>query len=344
MRSSSGVIHARQTVLRKRITEWKQWAFLAAFSFVLPAIPAEQSFSVPATNKVDVMDMNLEDLMKITVTSPSKRPEKLADAAAAIYVITQEDIRRSGVTSIPEALRLAPGMEVARQDAHTWAISSRGFNDEFANQLLVLIDGRSVYTPLFAGVYWDVQDLTLEDINRIEVIRGPGAALWGANAVNGVINITTKRAKDTQGLLISGIEGNEEGPIASFRYGGKIDEHSYYRVYGKYVHRDNSRLPDDSPANDSWSMWRGGFRYDLEPTAQNLLTVQGDVYSGDLNQSVTVPTLSPPYSDVLRDKVNVFGGNVLTRVVGHEHHRDQADHGTGRDVDRDRIARMIGRK
>src|SRR5437868_5077902 len=114
-----------------------------------------------------------------------------------------------------------------------WAISSRGFNDEFANQLLVLIDGRSVYTPLFAGVYWDVQDLPLEDINRIEVIRGPGAALWGANAVNGVINITTKRARDTQGILVSGIEGNEEGPIASFRYGGKVDEHSYYRVYGK---------------------------------------------------------------------------------------------------------------
>ena len=151
MRTSSGVIHARQTVLRKSITEWKQWAFLAAFSFVLPAIPAEQSFTAPATNKVDVMDKSLEELMTITITSVSKRPEKLSDAPAAIYVITQEDIRRSGVTSIPEALRMAPGMEVARQDAHTWAISSRGFNDEFANQLLVLIDGRSVYTPLFAS-------------------------------------------------------------------------------------------------------------------------------------------------------------------------------------------------
>src|SRR6185436_4185099 len=193
---------ARKTILRRRMT-WGWSMLLIGLGIVLPAVAAEQpvpSIAV-ATNKVDVMDMDLEALMKIEVTSVSKRPEKLSDAAAAIYVITSEDIRRSGATSIPEALRLAPGLEVARQDSHTWAISSRGFNDEFANQLLVLIDGRSVYTPLFAGVYWDVQDLPLEDINQIEVIRGPGAALWGANAVNGVINITTKRAKDTQGLL-----------------------------------------------------------------------------------------------------------------------------------------------
>ena len=131
--------------------------------------------------------------------------------------------------------------------------------------------------------------------------------------MNGVINITTKKAKDTQGLLVSGIEGNEEGPIASFRYGGKVDEHSYYRVYGKYLHRDDSFLPDGTSANDSWSMWRGGFRYDLEPDQQNLYTIQGDAYSGDLNQSVTVPTLSAPYSQVLQDKVNVVGANILSR-------------------------------
>src|SRR5687768_355373 len=164
-----------------------------------------------------IVDRSLEELMGLQyiVTSPSKKQETVLDAAASIFVITDEDIRRSGVTSIPEALRLSPGVEVARQDAHTWAISSRGFNDEFANQLLVLIDGRSVYTPLFAGVYWDVQDLMLEDIDRIEVIRGPGATLWGANAVNGVINITTKSAKDTQGWLVTGGGGTEE-------YGGAV--------------------------------------------------------------------------------------------------------------------------
>jgi iron complex outermembrane receptor protein len=280
---------------------------------LLPAFAAEHPIVSPAGGKVDVMEMDLESLMKIEVTSVSKRPEKLSDAAAAIYVITQEDIRRSGVTSIPEALRLAPGLEVARQDSHTWAISSRGFNDEFANQLLVLIDGRSVYTPLFAGVYWDVQDLPLEDINRIEVIRGPGAALWGANAVNGVINITTKKAKDTQGVLVTAGGGNEERGFATVRYGGKVGEKAFYRVYAKYLNRDDSELPDGSSANDSWSMWRGGFRFDLEPTDQNFFTLQGDAYHGDLNQSVTVPSLTGPLSQELRDKVNVSGGNVLGR-------------------------------
>lgn len=259
------------------------------------------------------MEMDLEALMKIEVTSVSKRPEKLSDAAAAIYVITQEDIRRSGATSIPEALRMAPGLEVARQDSHTWAISSRGFNDEFANQLLVLIDGRSVYTPLFAGVYWDVQDLPLEDINRIEVIRGPGAALWGANAVNGVINITTKKAKDTQGLLVTTGGGNEEQGFGTFRYGGKVNDDLFYRFYGKVLNRDNSSLTNGMPANDRWTMWQGGFRMDWEPGDQNMFTLQGDIYTGTLNQAVTVPLLTAPYSEELRDKVNVSGGNILGR-------------------------------
>lgn len=151
----------------------------------------------------DLTELSLEGLMNIEVTSVSKKTEKLSKAAAAIFVITQEDIRRSGVTSMAEALRLAPGIEVARVDAHPWAISAHGFNDVFANKLLVLLDGRSIYTPLFSGVFWDQQDTLREDIERIEVIRGPGATLWGANAVNGVINIITKRARDTQGGLLT---------------------------------------------------------------------------------------------------------------------------------------------
>src|SRR4051812_3766965 len=291
MKSLSCITDAERPFLGKR--KWKQLAaILAGCSVLLRGIAADHTATSSGTN---VMDMDLEALMKIAVTSPSKRPEKLSDAAAAIYVITQEDIRRSGVTSIPEALRMAPGLEVARQDSHTWAISSRGFNDEFANQLLVLIDGRSVYTPLFAGVYWDVQDVPLEDINRIEVIRGPAAALWGANAVNGVINITTKKAKDTQGLLVTVGGGNEEQGFATFRSGGQIGENAYYRIYGKYLNRDDSDLPDGSPAHDSWQMWHGGFRFDWEPDVQNLFTLQGDVYTGNLNQAVTVPSLNPPY-------------------------------------------------
>jgi len=153
----------------------------------------------------------------------------------------------------------------------------------------------------------------LEDIHRIEVIRGPGASLWGANAVNGVINITTKRARDTQGLLISGGAGTEERGFGSIRYGGKIGEHAFYRVYGKYFNRDNSELPDGSDANDSWFMYRGGLRFDWEPTDQNLFTLQGDIYKGELNQTVTIPLLTFPFSAQLTDEVNVAGGNVLGR-------------------------------
>jgi iron complex outermembrane recepter protein len=313
-------IHTRRTktVSWGKNSACRQWAaFLAAFGLLLGAFAAEHpevSAPTKAEGKVDVMDLTLDELLTMKVTSPSKKPERLSDAAAAIYVITGEDIRRSGATSIPEALRLAPGLEVARQDSHTWAISSRGFNDEFANQLLVLIDGRSVYTPLFAGVYWDVQDFPLEDINRIEVIRGPGAALWGANAVNGVINITTKRAKDTQGLLVTGGAGTEERGFGTLRYGGKIGEKAFYRVYGKYLNRDDSAMTNGSPANDSWSMWRGGLRIDWEPTTHNLFTLQGDIYTGELNQTVTVPSLTAASgTEEFRDEVGVSGGNVLGR-------------------------------
>src|SRR5438034_6236436 len=187
--------------------------------------------------------MSIEDLMSLEVTSVSKRTQRVADAAAAIFVLTQEDIRRSGATSIPEALRLVPGLEVARIDQNKWAIGSRGFNGRFDNKLLVLIDGRSVYTPLFSGVYWNVQDVMLEDVDRIEVIRGPGATLWGANAVDGVINIITKPAKATQGLLVTAGAGTEERGFGSVRYGTKLAENLYVRFYGKYFYRDDSVTP-----------------------------------------------------------------------------------------------------
>ena len=278
---------------------------------------AAESASAGANGRVpngEVMNKTLEELMNLTITSVGRKSEPLSTAASAIHVITQEDIRRSGATSIAEALRLSPGLEVARQDAHTWAISSRGFNDEFANQLLVLIDGRSVYTPLFAGVYWDVQDLVLEDIDRIEVIRGPGGTLWGANAVNGVINITTKSAKETQGVLVTAGAGTEEQGFGTVRYGGTIGETAFYRVYAKGFNRDESVLRDGSDANDSWWMSRGGFRYDWLPDIKNTFTLQGDVYYGELDQSVTVvdPTV-PGFFRVIDDPVETSGGNILGR-------------------------------
>src|SRR5258708_27036149 len=178
--------------------------------------------------------LSIEELANLEVTSVSRRPEPWFTAASAIQVITSEDILRSGASSLPEALRLAPNLQVAQVDSRQWAISSRGFNNGLANKLFVMIDGRTVYTPLFAGVFWDVQDTMMEDIDRIEVISGPGSTLWGANAVNGVINVITKSAKDTQGTLLTAGGGTELRDFAGARYGGKLGENVYFRLYGKY--------------------------------------------------------------------------------------------------------------
>src|SRR5207302_1117346 len=212
---------------------------------------------------------SLEELLQIEVTTGARHAEKLSESPAAIAVITQDDIRRSGATTLPEILRLAPGLDVARLDASQWAISARGFNDVFANKLLVLQDGRSIYTPLFSGVFWDVQGTMLEDIERIEVIRGPGATLWGANAVNGVINIITKSAKETQGLLLSTTVGMEDQPSTSLRYGGQLGTNLYYRAYVKYFHRDGLVDSAGQDAPDDWNMARGGLRLDWEPSSPN---------------------------------------------------------------------------
>jgi iron complex outermembrane receptor protein len=314
-------IHSsRRSKSQKRLLRYG--LYLAGATLFIGSPQADDATKNTAASAADgdIIEKPLEELLRMQITSASKKRENLSQAATAIFVITGEDIRRSGVTSIPEALRLSPGLEVARQDSHTWAVSSRGFNDEFANQLLVLVDGRSVYTPLFAGVYWDVQDMMLEDLDRIEVIRGPGATLWGANAVNGVINITSKSAQDTQGLLVTGGAGSEELGFG-VRYGGKVGEHGAYRVYGKWFDRDDSVLPNGMEANDEWRMQRGGFRYDTSAGDQNKFTLQGDLYSGTLNQSVMEANLAgvnpafPTGMRVNNDDVDVAGGDVLGKWV-----------------------------
>jgi iron complex outermembrane recepter protein len=261
----------------------------------------------------DVTAISLEDLMDMKVTSVSKREQKLADAPAAIFVITQEDIRRSGARNIPEALRMAPGIEVARIDENKWAITSRGFNGRFANKLLVLIDGRSVYTPLFSGVYWNVQDTLIEDVDRIEVIRGPGATLWGANAVNGVINIITKDAQASQNGLAVAEAGNEMDGQVGARYGGKIGANTYYRAYSKYFKLDSSTDSAGNNAFDGWNATRGGFRIDSNSTADDSFTLQGDLYRGKYGESLTQPLLSAPYQTTFRNQGTFSGGNVLGR-------------------------------
>lgn len=210
---------------------------------IVAAVGAEELKPVPPKER-DLGKLDLEELGQIKVTTVSRSEATVQDSPAAVYVITQEDIRRSGVTSIPEALRLAPGVNVARIDSHRWAIGVRGFNQEFSNKLLVMMDGRAVYSPLFSGVRWDQQDTALEDIERIEVVRGPTAALWGANAANGVINIITKNAKDTQGTLISGGWGTEEQGFGTVRYGGKLADDVFYRLYAKGQAQGDTKFPN----------------------------------------------------------------------------------------------------
>jgi iron complex outermembrane receptor protein len=261
----------------------------------------------------DVTSMSVEDLMNMQVTSVSKRAQKVADAAAAVFVITQDDIERSGARNIPEILRMVPGLEVARLDENKWAIGSRGFNGRFDDKLLVLIDGRSVYTPLFSGVYWDVEDVPLEDIDRIEVIRGPGATLWGANAVDGVINIITKPAKATQGGFVKVEGGDAQLTADSVRYGDTIGTKGSYRVYGKYFDWKPSTDLGGQTASDGWHQARAGFRSDWALSQADSLTVQGDIYSSRDGENLILPMLSAPYSTTFGTVGDYSGGNVLGR-------------------------------
>lgn len=269
---------------------------------------AEKSQQVP-----DVTAMSVEDLMNMQVTSVSKRVQKVADAPAAVFVITQEDIKRSGARNIPELLETVPGLEVARIDENKWAIGSRGFNGRFDDKLLVLIDGRSVYTPLFSGVYWDVQDVMLEDVERIEVIRGPGATLWGANAVDGVINIITKKAKDTQSGLVKAGGGDEELTADGVRYGGQVGDKGYYRIYAKGFDWGSSTSLAGLNANDGWHQESGGFRSDWTLSDKDSLTVQGQLYNSQDGETLTVPTLSAPYSSTFPNTADYTGGDLLSR-------------------------------
>jgi iron complex outermembrane receptor protein len=236
--------------------------------------------------------LSLEELMNVEVTSISMRPEKLTEVASAVQVITGEDIHRSGITRLPEALRLASNLQMAQANSHDFAITARGFNGLpaaggiLANKLLVTIDGRSVYTPLFGGVYWDVQNTMLSDLDRIEVVSGPGGTLWGANAVNGVINIVSKSADETQGLYVSGAGGSFLQDRASVRYGFRIDSNIFIRVYGQRFDQKNTVLANGTNAKDAWNMTQGGFRMDYYLSKKSTLTVQGDLYGGDENDSV----------------------------------------------------------
>jgi iron complex outermembrane receptor protein len=256
--------------------------------------------------------LSLEQLGDVEITTVSKDPQQLLKTPAAIFVITQDDIRRSGATSIPEALRLAPGVEVARIDGDHWSVAIRGLAGQFSKDLLVLIDGRSLYTPLFAGVYWDVQNVVLEDVERIEVIRGPGGTIWGANAVNGVINIITMSAENTHGAFVALGGGNVDQGIGTIRYGGTLGKDFNYRIYATGSLR-GPEFHSDGDEFDHWRMGQTGFRTDWKSGEKDAFTVQGDIYSAGSGESSFLATFAPPAESVQSEMASASGGNVLAR-------------------------------
>jgi iron complex outermembrane receptor protein len=286
-------------------------ALLLALTFVAHNVQAGEPQPGPQdqSNPAALKKLTLEELSAIEVTTPSKEPTKVSNTTAAIYVITGEDIRRSGATCIPEALRLAPGVEVARIDSDKWSIGIRGFGSRLNRSVLVLMDGRTVYTTLFDGTYWEVQDTELEDVDRIEVIRGPGGTIWGPNAVNGVINIITKPSQDTHGMLARVGGGNFEQGFADFRYGGGNGDDFSYRMYGKGF----TRGPEDHPDGrnfDDWRATQGGFRLDWNE-GRDTFTLQGDGYDEIAGESVQATSYTPPYSQFLEANAYLSGANVM---------------------------------
>lgn len=280
------------------------------WTLVLFSAVSQTSFA--QTTPQDLTQLRIEDLMNIDVTSVSKKEEKISQAAAAISVITQKDIQRSGSTNIPDLLRMVPGLNVAQINANTWAISARGFNSQFANKLLVLIDGRAVYTPLLGGVSWETLDVPLDNIDRIEVIRGPGGAIWGANAVNGVINIITKKASETQGGLLTTGGGTQDQGFGTVQYGGKVNG-TAYRAFEKYLNDNHSVDPDGQNGHDGWHLLHAGFRTDTHLSARDHLTVEGDLYTGTEGATLVHSDLSAWENVNVTRVAELSGGNLLGR-------------------------------
>lgn len=293
------------------------WAPLLALALLLGILRPTGANASPQGNPnsgsaSDLKNLTLEQLSQIEVTTPSKEPEQAFRSPVAIYVITSDDIRRSGATSIPEALRLAPGVEVERIDAGRWSIGIRGFGTRLTRSVLVLIDGRTVYTTLFAGTYWEAQDVDMHDIDRIEVIRGPGGVIWGPNAVDGVINVITKSSTDTQGLLVNARTGNLDLGETSVRYGGSNGRGFTYRIYAKAETETHEQHVDGNDYDD-WRTVQTGFRADWNEGARGLFTLQGDAYDEEVGEGAGAVSYTPPYSQTLFGYEHLSGANILGR-------------------------------
>lgn len=288
------------------------WQLPAAVLCALCLAAAARAGDEPPRPR-DLTEISLEELANVEVTSAGRREQRLSETTAALFVVTREDVRRSGATTLAEALRLVPGMNVAQIGASEWAVSPRGFLDRFANKLLVLVDGRSVYTPLFSGVYWEVQDVLLADLERIEVIRGPGAALWGANAVNGVVNVVTRHSAATESGLLEAGAGTEERYFGAARYGRRLGGSGHGRVWAKYASRDDLADARGEDAFDAWTMARGGLRLDFDLPHAHAVSVSAELYDGDVRDAAEVATLLPPFTRTLLREGDVDGGHVLAR-------------------------------
>jgi len=310
MKTGGGDRHCRRFGIWTFLIFWGVWP-----SAAIGQQPATEAKTPSSSAAGDILGLDIEQLartpvvvpsMDIPVTSVTKQESTVGRSAAAVFVITPEMIRRSGATCIPEALRMAPGLDVAQVNSNAWAISARGFNSAFSNKLLVLIDGRSVYNPDFSGVYWNMQDVLLEDVERIEVVRGPGGTLWGSNAVNGVINIITKKAADTQGAYVAAGGGSQKQLLDGARYGGQLGDDAHYRVYAKHFEQGPGFDPD-RPTYDDWRQGRFGFRVDWRPGGDDsdTLTIQGDHFVGSTGNS-----LIPTTTDLLTHQ---NGENLLAR-------------------------------
>ena len=313
MRISSGFRRLRQKLSRDHSPQWRKPTRTLALAMVSccfgQALLTAQGF--------DLTQVSLEDLMNLQVTSVSKKEQKIFRSPAAIFVITAEDIRRSGARVLPDALRNVPGLDVAQIDGSHWAISARGFNSQYSDKLLVMIDGQTVYNPLFAGVFWDMQSIPLETIERIEVIRGPGAAIWGTNAVNGVINIITKSSADSQGGMLSvstgGSAWDTQGPDF-MRYGAPLGHRGHYRVTASGFNFSPNRTATGADAHDHWRVLDTGFRTDLRLSSKDSLISEGRVYQSQAGEMVQeVASLYPPVESVMVSNSRSSGWNFLTR-------------------------------
>ena len=280
----------------------------------MPVLLSLMGSARAAESELELGQMSLEDLLQVEVSGVSRKVQRLTDTAAAAYVLTADDIRRSGATSLPEVLRLVPGLEVARIGSSRWAVSARGFNSRFANKLQVLMDGRSVYSPLFSGVFWEAEDVLLDDIERIEVIRGPGAALWGANAVNGVINIVTRSARRTQGELVTALAGDEDRVQLAARHGASLSADTAWRVWAKAGDREAAVDSTEQRSGFGWHYGRLGARVDGELDAGAQWTVVAGLQSGHSGENLLVPQLVPPYAAMQAARQENSGGHVLARL------------------------------